>query len=75
MRSDFWLPERREKKGELEKGSQKVQTSSCKRNKQKKQYDKYNQHCNVLYMKVAQKVNPKLSHHKKNFSISLTFYL
>ena len=38
------------------------------------QQDKHNEHCCILYMKVAKTVNPKSSHHKgKHFSISIFF--
>ena len=54
--SDFWLPKKTgEGKGELDEGSQKVQTPSYKISKYQAcniQHEKYSQHCSMLYKKV-----------------------
>ena len=51
--------------GELDEGSQKVQTSGYEINKYKgcnAQHDKYSQHYCILHMNIAKGVNPKSSY-------------
>ena len=58
--------------------SQKVQTSNYKIDKYQGgnvKHDKYNQHCYMLYMKAVKRLNPKSSHHKKKFSMSISLIL
>ena len=39
------------------------------------QHDKYNSYGCMLYMNIVKRVNPKSSHHKNLFSISLILVL
>ena len=61
----------------LDEGSHKVQTSTCKINKYwgcNVQHDNYTSYCSTVYLKAAERVDPKSSHHKgkENFFFLVT---